>query len=130
MVIVAFTFVVVLGIVLGAYFALVVRPESFERSTLLRRLGSKTGAATARAVQLERPEERLSNVRAVQAMLSRATGVSGPLERLVTQSGLKITVGTGSFTHRIRCRHGNDHGPANCWCGGRSCTNRRRAQDS
>lgn len=94
MVIVAFTFVVVLGIVLGAYFALVVRPESFERSTLLRRLGSKTGAATARAVQLERPEERLSNVRAVQAMLSRATGVSGPLERLVTQSGLKITVGT------------------------------------
>ncbi len=92
MVIVAFTFVVVLGIVLGAYFALVVRPESFERSTLLRRLGSKTGAA--KAVQLERPEERLSNVRAVQAMLSRATGVSGPLDRLVTQSGLKITVGT------------------------------------
>ena len=92
MVIVAFTFVVVLGIVLGAYFALVVRPESFERSTLLRRLGAKSGAA--KAVQLERPEERLSNVRAVQAMLSRATGVSGPLDRLVTQSGLKITVGT------------------------------------
>jgi tight adherence protein B len=35
----------------------------------------------------------LSNVRAVQAVLSRAKGVSGPLERLVTQSGLKITVG-------------------------------------
>ena len=30
MVIVTFTFVVVLGIVLGAYFALIVRPESFE----------------------------------------------------------------------------------------------------
>ena len=27
-------------------------------------------------------------------MLSRAKGLSGPLERLVTQSGLKITVGT------------------------------------
>lgn len=94
MVIVAFTFTVVLGIVLGAYFALVVRPESFERSKLLSRLGSKTGAGAAKAVQLERPEERLSNVRAVQAMLSRASGVSGPLERLVTQSGLKITVGT------------------------------------
>jgi tight adherence protein B len=94
MVIVTFTFVVVLGIVLGAYFALIVRPESFERSTLLRRLGTKSGGGAAKAVQLERPEERLSNVRAVQAMLSRATGVSGPLERLVTQSGLKITVGT------------------------------------
>jgi len=93
MVIVAFTFLVVLGIVLGAYFALVVRPESSERSTLLRRLGTKTGAV-AKALQLEKKEERLSNVRAVQAMLSRATGVSGPLERLVTQSGLKITVGT------------------------------------
>jgi tight adherence protein B len=94
MVIVAFTFIVVLGIVLGAYFALIVRPESFERSTLLRRLGAKSGAAAAKAIQLERPQERLSNVRAVQVMLSRATGVSGPLDRLVTQSGLKITVGT------------------------------------
>jgi tight adherence protein B len=94
MVIVAFTFIVVLGIVLGAYFALVVRQESFERSKLLSRLGSKNGTASAKSVQLERPKDRLSNVRAVQAMLSRATGVSGPLERLVTQSGLKITVGT------------------------------------
>lgn len=94
MVIVAFTFLVVLGIVLGAYFALVVRPESFERSTLLRRLGTKAGVGVAKAVQLEKKEERLSNVRAVQAVLSRATGLSGPLERLVTQSGLKITVGT------------------------------------
>jgi tight adherence protein B len=94
MVIVAFTFIVVLGIVLGAYFALVVRQESFERSTLLRRLGTKNGVSAAKTVQLERPQERLSHVNAVQAMLSRATGVSGPLDRLVTQSGLKITVGT------------------------------------
>jgi len=93
MVIVAFTFLVVFGIVLGAYFSLVVRPESSERSTLLRRLGTKTGAV-AKALQLEKKEERLSNVRAVQAMLSRAPGVSGPLGRLVTQSGMKITVGT------------------------------------
>src|SRR5262249_37456787 len=95
MVIVAFTFIVVLGIVLGAYFALVVRPESFERSKLLRRLGTKSGAGVAKAtVALERRTERLSDVRAVQAMLSRAKGVSGPLDRLVTQSGLNITVGT------------------------------------
>jgi len=93
MVIVALTFVVVLAIVLGAYFALIVRPESFERSTLLRRLGSRNAGAV-KAIQLERPEERLSNVRAVEAVLSRAKGVSGPLDRLVTQSGLKTTVGT------------------------------------
>jgi tight adherence protein B len=93
MVIVALTFILVLGIVLGAYFALVVRPESFERSKLLSRLGPKR-AGVAKAVVLERKAERLSDVRAVQAMLSRAKGVSGPLDRLVTQSGLNITVGT------------------------------------
>jgi tight adherence protein B len=94
MVIVTITFVIVLGIVLGAYFALVVRPESFDRSKLLSRLGTKSSGLAGKAIQLERREERLSNVRAVQTMLSRAKGVSGPLERLVTQSGLQTTVGT------------------------------------
>jgi tight adherence protein B len=94
MAIVALTFVVVLGIVLGAYFALVVRPESFERSKLLGRLGKLKSAGVLKSTRLERPAERLSNVRAVQVVLSRAQGVSGPLDRLVTQSGLKITVGT------------------------------------
>lgn len=93
MVIVALTFILVLGIVLGAYYALVVRPESSDRSKLLGRLGARHGIA-AKAVALERKAERLSDVRAVQAVLSRAKGVSGPLDRLVTQSGLQITVGT------------------------------------
>ena len=94
MVIVALTFILVLGIVLGAYFALIVRPESFDRSKLLNRLGSKSSTGVTKAVALERKAERLSDVRAMQALLSRAKGVSGPLDRLVTQSGLQITVGT------------------------------------
>jgi tight adherence protein B len=94
MAIVALTFTVVLGIVLGAYFALVVRRESSERSTLLRRLGKTKGAGVLHATQLERRVERLSNVRTVEAVLSRVKGLSGPLERLVTQSGLRMTVGT------------------------------------
>jgi tight adherence protein B len=94
MVIVALTFVLVIGIVLGAYFALVVRPESDERSKLLGRLGKTSGAGVVRSGQLERPVDRLSHVRAMQIVLSRARGISGPLDRLVTQSGLKLTVGT------------------------------------
>jgi tight adherence protein B len=94
MAIVALTFVVVLAIVLGAYFALVVRPESFERSKLLGRLGKTKSTGVLKAQQLERPVERLSDVRAMQVVLSRAKGISGPLDRLVTQSGLKMTVGT------------------------------------
>ena len=93
MAIVAFTFVLVLAIVLGAYFALIVRPETFERSKLLRRLG-KSSIAVVKTTQLERPTERLSNVRVMEVVLSRAKGVSGPLETLITQSGLKMTVGT------------------------------------
>ena len=93
MAIVAFTFILVLAIVLGAYFALVVRPETFERSKLLRRLGKNT-AGVVKSAQIERPTERLSNVRVMELVLARAKGVSGPLDRLVTQSGLKITVGT------------------------------------
>ena len=93
MVIVAFTFVAILGLVLGAYYAFVVRPESGDRSKLLGRLGTMK-AGLPKAGQLERPVDRLSNLRAVDVVLSRAKGLSGPLDRLVTQSGLKMTVGT------------------------------------
>ena len=105
MAIVALTFVVVLAIVLGAYFALVVRPESFERSKLLGRLGKTEEHRRGEAAQLERPAERLSDVRAMQAVLSRAKRLSGPLERLVTQSGLKMTVGTLVMASRPRRVH-------------------------
>jgi tight adherence protein B len=93
MALVALTFIVILSIVLGAYYLFVVRQEQDERTKMLRRV--KVGAPeTAVVGQLERPKERLSGVGAVDSLLSRAHGVSGPLERLVTQSGLKITVGT------------------------------------
>src|SRR5687768_10292401 len=94
MVIVALTFLLVLGIVLGAYFAFIVRPESGERSKLLRRLGKTKSAGDGKSAQLERPADRLSDIRAVQAVLGRAKGISGPLDSLLTQSGLKMTVGT------------------------------------
>lgn len=93
MALVALTFVVILAIVLGAYFLFVVRPEQDERTKLLRR--AKLSAPEVAAVtQLEREKSRLSAVGAVERLLSQAHGVSGPLEKLVTQSGLKITVGT------------------------------------
>jgi tight adherence protein B len=94
MAIVALTFIVVLGIVVGAYFALVVRPESSDRAKLLGRLGRTRSAGVVKSAQLERPADRLSGVRTVQLVLSRMQGLSGPLDRLVTQSGLKMTVGT------------------------------------
>ena len=95
MAIVVLTFILILGIVLGAYYAFVVRPERGERSTLLARLAKPKGTSQLlKAGALERPVEKLSDVRAVQAVLLRANGLSRPIERLITQSGLQITVGT------------------------------------
>jgi tight adherence protein B len=88
------TFLAILSLVLGIYYAFVVVPENREQKALLKRLAGTPGAVQASVGRLERPVERLSNVNLVNVVLQRATGVSGPLERLVTQSGLKITVGT------------------------------------
>jgi tight adherence protein B len=88
------TFVLILGIVYGTYWVLLVRPEQREQAALRKRLrGSKT-AVEASVGDLERPEQRLSNLKGLEAVLTRAAGLSGPLERLITQSGVKVSVGT------------------------------------
>jgi tight adherence protein B len=94
MIVVALTFVLIFAIVLGIYYAFVLVPENREQKALLNRLGAKPGIRPAHVPNLERPAERLSNVQLVNRLLQRASGVSGPVERLVTQSGLRITVGT------------------------------------
>ena len=94
MAVVVLTFAVFVGIVLGAYYAFVVRLERDDRSRLLRRLGRpKKTSDLFKPGELERPVDRLSHVRAMQSLLSRATGLSNPLERLIVQSGMPITVG-------------------------------------
>jgi tight adherence protein B len=96
MAIVVLTFVGFVGIVLGAYYAFVVRLERDDRSKLLRRLSKRktTTSDLFKPGELERRVEKLSNVRAIQSLLSRAKGLSNPLERLIIQSGMTITVGT------------------------------------
>jgi tight adherence protein B len=102
MAIVLLTFFLILGIVLGAYYAFVLRAERDDRSKLLGRLaGPKAASQLLKAGDLERPTDRLSSVQSVQAILSRAKGVSGPLERLILQSGLNITVGALVMTSAL-----------------------------
>ena len=99
MAIVVLTFVVFVGIVLGAYYAFVVRLEHDDRSKLLRRLGKqKKTSDLFKPGELERPVDKLSNVRAIQSLLSHAKGLSNPLERLIVQSGMTITVGAVVLT--------------------------------
>ena len=94
MAMVVLTFLVILGIILGAYYGFVVRPETDSRSKLLHRLAKpKTMSHGLKTGELERPVDKLSNIRAIQATLSHAKGLSSALERLIAQSGLTITVG-------------------------------------
>ena len=88
------TFSLVLGIIFGGYFLFVLRPETREESALRKRLRGSIAPEQARVGALERPAESLSRVQALNVLLSRTSGLSGPLERMITQSGLKVTVGT------------------------------------
>jgi tight adherence protein B len=95
MAMVVLTFILILAIVIGAYYAFVVRPERNEHSKLLVRLATpKIKSQLLKPGELERPVDKLSDVRIVQAVLSRAQGLSTPIERLIVQSGLQITVGS------------------------------------
>lgn len=88
------TFCLVLGIIFGGYCAFVLRPETLEQTALRKRLRGSIAAGSAPVGTLERPAERLSGVQALHVVLSRTSGISGRLERMITQSGLKVTVGT------------------------------------
>jgi len=88
------TFCLVLGIIFGGYYAFVLRPETLDETALRRRLRGAVPAGRAPVGTLERPAERLSGVQVLNVVLSRTSGISGPLERMITQSGLKVTVGT------------------------------------
>ena len=92
--IVILTFVLIVGIVYGTYWALLVRPEQREQSALRKRLRGAKTATSATVGDLERPEQRLSQVKGLDKILARTAGLSGPLDRLITQSGVKMSVGT------------------------------------
>jgi len=94
MTIVLLTFVCILAIVYGIYWMLLLRPEQQEQAVLRKRLAEMRTPGANAAGPLEQPRQSLSQVRALNVLLERSKGVSGPLERLITQSGLKLTVGT------------------------------------
>ena len=93
MVIPASVFIAVLALVLGSYWAFIVRPEEAQQRTLRKRIKG-TARAEAAKVALVKQAERLSSVGFVETLLRRVTGVIRPIQRLIDQSGYRITVGT------------------------------------
>lgn len=86
------TFIIVLAIILGGYWAFVVRPEDRERRHIRRRLKVTRTAGVGRP-DLLKEERPLSRVGMVERVLKNAEGISGPLERQIEWSGLQVTVG-------------------------------------
>jgi tight adherence protein B len=81
----------VLAIILGAYWVAVVRPESGERQSIRERL--RKPRAVRLLAKLEKDQGKLSRVGVVDAVLARWDRLSTPLQQLIDQSGLQMTVG-------------------------------------
>jgi tight adherence protein B len=88
------TFVMVVTVVLAAYWLLVERPERSEHNALLTRLEPKTKTTGAVRATLQKEAARLSSVPALNRLLSHRNSVVGPIQKLIEQSGVRITVGT------------------------------------
>jgi tight adherence protein B len=85
------TFVIAVLIMFGAYWVAVLRPEEAERSATIGRIKGDRAAASAPDLVLS--PYKLSSIPMLDRMLSHRRDLSAPLERLITESGLKLTVG-------------------------------------
>jgi tight adherence protein B len=82
------TFAVTLAIVLGAYWAFVVRPESQDKDQLTGRLKNfKVKTANITIAN----EVESGDLLGLQAALDKRRGLIAPLEQLLVESGLKLT---------------------------------------
>jgi tight adherence protein B len=88
----AITFVLCLGIVIGAYWAFVVRPEERTFRRLNKRLKSEPIETPGRDGLTKRPPP-LSAVKDLDVLLARFGRVMDPLRRTVDESGLSLTPG-------------------------------------
>ena len=86
------TFLVVLFVVLLGYWLFVVRSEAQEKSSILARL--KGVRKQIASISIARAPQRLSHIPALDAALSRRMYVAGPLQQMLVESGVRMTVGT------------------------------------
>ena len=96
MIIVPLTFVTIIALVLGAYWAFVLRVDQSEEAVLRKRLQPEAFAtAVSNKFRLLKPAERLSRVGRLNTVLGQMGRVTSPLQRDLIQAGLpNVTVGT------------------------------------
>jgi tight adherence protein B len=89
------TFILVVAIIWGVYWLVVLRPESAEQRALQKRLktSARREAVLKGAPGLLRPDAPLSEIAVLDRLLRQANRISNPVQRLIDQSGLSLTVG-------------------------------------
>jgi tight adherence protein B len=95
MAIVFATFVVILGIVLGAYWFFVARVDQSEDAALQKRLrADEPQKAIPKQFKLLKPVEQLSHMPQLNTVLGQMGRITAPLQRDLLQAGMTTTVGT------------------------------------
>jgi tight adherence protein B len=95
MIIAAVTFAVVVMLIVGMYWLFVGRLDQVENAELRKRLKRSVGTVAApKASRLMQPLQTFSSLSILNSWLTRLGRVSEPLQRNITESGLKVTVST------------------------------------
>jgi tight adherence protein B len=96
MIAVPLTFVGILAVVLGAYWAFVLRFDRTDEAALRKRLKPEPfSTAVSKTFRLLKPAEQLSSVGHLNTALEQMGRISAPLQRDLIQAGLpQLTVGT------------------------------------
>ena len=88
------SFLGVLALVLGAYWAFVVIPEQRGQGAVRRRLRWESPEEQGVAVHLLKKQQVLSTIETFNVVLKRTEGISGPLTELLEHANVRLTVGT------------------------------------
>ena len=93
MVLVAATFIGILVLVTAIYWLMFERSEAREQGKLHKRLVASVGKKAARRIEFVKAAEKLSGVKSLEAALGRTSGMTRPLQQLLTRADMKLTVG-------------------------------------
>jgi tight adherence protein B len=83
-----------LGIVLGAYWLFVVRVDQAESAALRKRLKTDVAPVSRKDFRILKPAEKLSGVVTLNSVLSQMGRVTAPLQRDLSEAGMKMNVST------------------------------------
>jgi tight adherence protein B len=87
------TFIVILALVLGAYWVFVLRLDQSDGAALRKRLEPDQVTSNPKKFRILKPIKQLSNVGHLNSVLGQMGRIAAPLQRDITQAGLKLTVG-------------------------------------